>query len=124
MVVLSRECLELDIANAIARHHREQQGKGPGRIRVTITGPNIYVLSSDVFTPNEEELHQTAEGRKLIKSARMELRALTRESAHAAISRVVGCPVVRSFWDIDVRVGEQLEAYVMSENIELKYDRS
>lgn len=81
----------------------------------------VYILSSDVFTANEEELHRTPEGRKLIKAARMELRALTRESAHASISRVVGCPVVRSFWDIDVRVGEQLEAYLMSENIELKF---
>ena len=122
MVLLTKECLQIDIANAIARHHREQQGKAPERIRVTICGCNIYVLSSDVFTVNEEELHNTAEGRKLIKSARLELRALTRESAHAAISRVVGCPVIRSFWDIDVRVGEQLEAYVMSENIELKLD--
>ena len=94
----------------------------PGRVRVLISGCNVIVFTSEVFTQNEEELHASAEGRKLIKCARMELRALTRESAHACMARILGCPVVRSFWDIDVRTGEQLEVYVMSQNIELRVD--
>jgi uncharacterized protein YbcI len=118
VATLSKESLEIDLANAVARYHREQQGRAPGRIKVTVSGNMVFVISSDTYTPSEEELHQTDEGRKLIKSARRELRSLTRESAHAAISRVVGCPVVRSYWDLDVRVGEQLEAYVLSEDIE------
>jgi uncharacterized protein YbcI len=118
VATLSKESLEIDLANAVARYHREQQGRAPGRIKVTLSGNMVFVISSDTYTPSEEELHQTDEGRKLIKSARRELRSLTREAAHAAISRVVGCPVVRSYWDLDVRVGEQLEAYVLSEDIE------
>lgn len=114
----SKQSLEVELANAVARYHREQQGKAPGRIRATLAGNMVYVVSSEMFTPSEEELHRTDEGRKLIKSARRELRSLTREAAHASISRVVGCPVLRSYWDLDVRVGEQLEAYVLSENVE------
>jgi uncharacterized protein YbcI len=112
--------MELALANAVAKVHRDQQGKAPGRIRVTVTGNMVYVICGDTYTPNEKELHETDEGRKLIKSARRELRSLTRETAHASIARVVGCPVVRSYWDLDVRVGEQMEAYVLSEDIEAK----
>ena len=118
MATLSKESLEIDLANAVARYHREQQGRAPGRIKVTVAGTMVFVISSDTYTPSDEELHQTADGRKLIKSARRELRSLTREAAHAAISRIVGCPVIRSYWDLDVRVGEQLEAYVLSEDVE------
>ncbi|MEZ0327791.1 MAG: DUF2294 domain-containing protein [Fimbriimonas sp.] len=118
MATLNKESVELELANAVARYHREQQGRAPGRIKVTLSGNMVFVISSDTYTPSEEELHKTDEGRKLIKSARRELRSLTREAAHASISRVVGCPVIRSYWDLDVRVGEQLEAYVLSEDIE------
>jgi len=110
----------LEIANAVSNYHHDPQGKGPGRVQVTISGNMVYVLTSDVFTVAEQALYQTEEGRKLIKSARRDLRSLTRDSAHADISRVVGCPVVRSYWDLDVRVGEQMEAYVLSEDIEAK----
>jgi uncharacterized protein YbcI len=115
---LTKETLELELANAISNYHHDQQGKAPGRIRVLVVGNLITALTSDVFTAAEEELHLTAEGRKLIKSARRDLRSLTRDTAHAMISRVVGCPVLRSYWDLDVRVGEQMEAYVLSEDIE------
>ena len=108
----------MELANAVARYHREQQGKAPERIKVTVTANLVVAVSSDSFTPGEDELRKTSEGRQLIKSARRENRSLTREAAHAAISRVVGCPVVRSFWDFDIRIGEQLEAYVLSEDIE------
>ncbi len=118
LATLSKESIELGIANAVARYHREQQGRAPGRIKVTLSGNMVFVISSETYTASEEELHQSDDGRKLIKSARRELRSLTRESAHAAISRVVGCPVLRSYWDLDVRVGEQLEAYVLSEDVE------
>jgi uncharacterized protein YbcI len=116
--MLTKELVEVEVANAIARYHREQQGRAPGRIRATLSDNTIYILTSDIFTPKEEELHRSEDGRKLIKSARRELRSLTRDHAHAAIARVVGCAVIRSYWDLDVRVGEQMEAYVLSENLE------
>jgi uncharacterized protein YbcI len=115
---ISKESLQLEIANAATRYHREQQGRAPGRINVTVSGNLVVVLTSDIYTPNEEQLRTSEEGRKLIKSARRELRSLTRESAHAAIASVCGCPVLRSYWDLDVRVGEQLEAYVLGEDLE------
>lgn len=110
----NRECLQLDLANAIARYHREQQGRAPGRIDVQIAGNLIVVLSNDIYTPSEEQLCGSDEGRALIKSARRELRSITRDKAHAQIASVCGCPVLRSYWDIDSRIGEQIEVYVLA----------
>jgi uncharacterized protein YbcI len=118
---LTHETLELKVANAISRYHREQQGRAPGRIKVTLTGSLLVVLTNDVYTPSEIELSGNEDGRKLIKSARRELRSLTRESAHAAIAGACGCPVLRSYWDLDVRIGEQLEAYVLAEDLERRF---
>ena len=108
----------MEIANAAARYHREQQGRAPGRIHVTVSGNLVVIMTNDVYTPNEEQLSLTEEGRKLIKSARRELRSLTRDRAHDEIARVCSCPVIRSYWDLDNRVGEQLEAYILADNIE------
>ncbi|MGV3615572.1 MAG: DUF2294 domain-containing protein [Fimbriimonas sp.] len=118
MRTLSAETLELEVANAIGRYHREQQGKAPGRIHVGLTGNLLTILTNDIYTPSEVQLSGDEEGRKLIKSARRELRSLTREHAHAAIAGVCGCPVLRSYWDLDVRIGEQMEAYVLGEDLE------
>lgn len=118
---ISKETLELEIANAAARYHREQQGRAPGRIHVSVSGNLVVIMTNDVYTPNEEQLAGSEEGLKMIKSARRELRSLTRDRAHDEIARVCGCPVLRSYWDFDIRVGEQLEAYVLSESLEKRF---
>jgi uncharacterized protein YbcI len=117
----SRESLELEVANAAARYHREQQGRAPGRIHVVISGDLIVIVTNDVYTHNEQQLATTEEGRKMIRDARRELRSLTRDRAHDEVARVCGCPVVRSYWDFDIRVGEQLEAYVLSESLDKRF---
>jgi uncharacterized protein YbcI len=121
VMTLTRESLELEIANAIGRYHREQQGKAPGRIHATLRGNLIVIHSEEIFTPTEAQLLTDKDGRNAVKSARRECRSLTREMAHALISGVVGCPVLRSFWDLDVRVGEQMEGYVLSEDVESRF---
>lgn len=121
---LSAENLALEVANAISRYHREQQGRAPGAIHVGLSGSLLTVLTNDIYTPTERQLVESEEGRKFVKSSRRELRSLTRESAHAAIAGVCGCPVLRSYWDLDVRVGEQLEAYVLAEDLEKRLQSS
>lgn len=73
----------------------------------------VVVVSDGVFTPTEQGLCETSEGRKLVQSARREQRALTRRAVEAEVARVVGRPVVRSFYDLDVRVAEQIEVYML-----------
>lgn len=70
------------------------------------------VRCRDIFTPTERELVTTEEGRKIVQSARREQRALTRRQIEAAVAGAIGRTVIRSFYDLDVRVGEQAEIYV------------
>lgn len=72
------------------------------------------VRCHDVFTATERELVGTEEGRKIVQSARREQRALTRRQIEAEVSRACGRPIARSFYDLDVRVGEQIEIYIFA----------
>lgn len=100
------------IERAVARYHREQQGHTPEVCRVHLLPDMAVVRCENVFTPTEWELATTEVGRKLVQSARRESRALTRRQAESAVAQAAGRPVVRSFYDLDMRVGEQVEVYV------------
>ncbi len=104
--------VEHEIEKVVGRYHREQQGHTPEVCRVVVLGDMVVVRCTNIFTPTERELVGTEEGRKLVQSARREQRALTRREAEAAVGQTVGRHVVRSFYDLDIRVGEQVEVYV------------
>ncbi|RYG49801.1 DUF2294 domain-containing protein [bacterium] len=101
------------IETAVRRFHREQQGHAPSDCLVTMNGDLLVVVTRDVFTPTEQALLEQPEGRKLVSTARRELRSLTRDVIEPEIARLARRPVVRSYYDLDVRVGEQIEVYVL-----------
>ena len=78
--------LEAEIANAVVRFQREQQGRGPADVRAHLVGDLALVRSSGIFTTTEARLAATEEGRRLIRSARQELRGIH----HADIEKIVG----------------------------------
>lgn len=100
---------------AVGRFHREQQGHAPQAVQVTILDDLVVVRCHGGLTPTEESLVATEAGRKLVQSARREQRALSRRLAEAEVSRALGRPVERSFYDLDVRNGEQVEVYVLGD---------
>ena len=104
--------VEEAVERAVARFHREEQGHTPEVYGVTILPDMVIVRSRDVFTSTERELVETEAGRKIVQSARREQRATNRRMADAAIAAATGRVVLRSFYDLDVRVGEQVEVYV------------
>lgn len=114
MGTVGSESIEARVAAGIARHHREQQGHAPSTIRAYVVGEMVLVYSSGIFTPTEQNLCETEEGRKLVKSARRELRSLSRRAAEGSVATAVGCDILRSFWDLDIRSGEQIEVYLAS----------
>ncbi|RYG30216.1 DUF2294 family protein, partial [bacterium] len=67
------------IEAAVRRFHREQQGHAPTDCVATINGDLLVVVTRDVFTPTEHLLLAQPEGRKLVSTARRELRSLTRD---------------------------------------------
>lgn len=110
--------IEAEIGNAVARFHREQQGRGPVELRAFVLGDLVLVRSTGIFTPTEARLAASDEGRKLIASARRELRTITHQEIEAEVARITGCKVRTSFYDLAVEAAEQVEVYVLEEDLE------
>lgn len=110
--------IEADIANAVVRFQREQQGRGPNEVRAHLVGDLLLVRCSGIFTPTEAHLSTTEEGRKLIKSARQELRSINHGEIEEVIAGIVSCRVLRSYADVNVDVAEQVEVFVLEADIE------
>ena len=115
--------IEAEVANAIVRFQREQQGRGPADARAHLVGDLILVRCAGIFTPTEARLAATDEGRKLIKSARQELRSISSAEIEAIVADIVGCAVVRSYGDISVEAAEQMEVYVLNADLEKRLGR-
>src|SRR5260370_40588048 len=94
---LTRGTIEAQVANAIVQFQREQQGRGPADVRVHLIGDLILARCTGIFTLTETRLAVSEEGRRLIKSARQELRAITRTDQESLIADIVGCKVIRSY---------------------------
>jgi len=106
------------VANAVTRFHREQQGRGPTDVRAHVVGELIVVRCTGIFTPTEAKLAVTEEGRRLIKSARQEMRSISRGEIESAIGEILGCKVLRSYCDVEVDAAEEVEVYVLECDVE------
>lgn len=105
--------IEAEIANAITRFHREQQGRGPTDVRASIVGDLVVVRCMGFLTATEARLSGTEEGRKLIRSARQELRAITHREIEETVGHITASRVLRSYCDINVEAEELMEVYVL-----------
>jgi uncharacterized protein YbcI len=110
--------IEAEVANALVRFQREQQGRGATDVRAHLVGDIMIVRSGGIFTPTEAHLAASEEGRRLIKSARQELRAIHRKEVETIVARVAAVEVVRSYYDVDVDSAEQVEVYILSVDVE------
>ena len=102
----------------MVRFQREQQGRGAQEVRAHLLGDLVLVRCGGIFTPTEARLAVSDEGRRLIKSAREELRSINRREIEAILAGIVGCRILRSYYDVDVEAAEQVEVYVLAENAE------
>lgn len=113
--------VEAEVASATVKFQREQQGRGPTDVRAHLVGELLLVRSRGIFTPTEAHLAASDEGRKLIKSARVELRSINRGEIEAIVSDIVGALVVQSYYDLSVEAAEQVEVYVFGESVEPRF---
>jgi uncharacterized protein YbcI len=120
---VTRGSIEAAVANAVVRFQREQQGRGATEVRAHLVGDMMVVRSGGIFTPTEARLAATVEGRRLIKSARHELRSIHRGEIEGIVARVVGAEVVRSYYDVDVDAAEQVEVYMLAQDVEQRLQR-
>ena len=110
--------IEAEVANAVVRFQREQQGRGPNEVRAHLIGDLVLVRCGGIFTPTEARLAASEEGRKLIKSSRQELRSIVRREIETILGAIVGCRVLRSYVDVDVEAAEMIEVYVLEMDLE------
>ena len=110
--------MESEVANAVVRFQREQQGRGPTEVRAHLLGDLMLVRSNGIFTPTEARLAVSEEGRRLIRSARQELRAISHLEIEEIIGGIVGARIIRSYFDIHVDEAEQIEVYVLEADLE------
>ena len=118
MAKVTRGTIEAQVANAVVQFQREQHGRGPADVRVYLIGDLVLVRSTGIFTATESHLSASDEGRRLIKSARQELRAIVRPDLEALVGRMTACNVVRSYGDVDVGAAEQMEVFVLDADLE------
>jgi uncharacterized protein YbcI len=109
---ITKAGMEKEIARVISRFHEDQHGCRPSTAVAYLVGDMAIVRCTGCFTPTESSLSSSEDGRKLVKSARRELRSLNRRDVERQVGEIVGSRVIRSFWDLDIRVGEQVEVYV------------
>src|SRR5438067_10956938 len=115
--------IEAQIAGAVVRFHREQQGRGPEEVRAHLLGDMVIVRCSGVFTPTEFRLAESEEGRRLIRSSRKELRSINKDEIEQIVGEIAGASVMRSYSDIDPDAAEVIEVYVLDSNAELNLAR-
>lgn len=118
MIPPTKGTIEAEIANAVVRFQREQHGRGATDVRAHLQGELILVRSGGIFTPTEAKLAVSDEGRKLIKSSRQELRSINHAEIEEIIGHIVDCAVLHSFYDVDVSAAEQVEVYVLKNDVE------
>jgi uncharacterized protein YbcI len=115
---LTKGEIEGQVAAAAVRFQREQQGRGPADVRAHLLRDVLVVRYTGIFTSTEAHLAATDEGRRLIRSARQELRTIYRMEMEAIVAEIVGCPVSRSYYDIEVASEEQVEVYILGADVE------
>jgi uncharacterized protein YbcI len=110
--------LESQIVEAAIKFQREQHGRGPADVQVSLIGDIVLVRCRRILTPSENRLAGTEDGRRLIKLAREELRSINQRQFDEIVSRIVSCRVCRSYEDINVEAGEMMIVFVLDSNVE------
>jgi uncharacterized protein YbcI len=111
-VEISPPAPALEIANAIARLHKEYVGRGPTNSRTTIDGDLVVVLLEGGFTRAERTLDDS-ERRDLVIAARVGLQEAMRSAMIDVVERALGRRV-RSFMSAnDLERDLQSEIFVL-----------
>ena len=114
----TKGAMEAEVANAVVRFQREQQGRGASDVRAHLIGDMILVRCGGIFTPTEARLSVSEEGRRLIKSSREELRSINYGEIDGIVGRIVGARVLRSYGDVSVEAAEQIEVFVLETDVD------
>ena len=124
MPLPTKGMIEAEVANAVVKFHKEQQGRGPTEVRAYLIGDMVLVRCNGILTPTEARLSGTEDGRKLIRSARQELRTINHTEIEETVASIVGCAVLRSYCDLNVTAEELIEVYILTSDVDARFGGS
>ena len=102
----------LEIANSMARLHKEFVGRGPTNSRVTIDGDMVVCLLEGGYTKAEQTLEENDKG-DLVAAGRLGLQDAMRNALIATVETSIGRRV-RSFMSAnDLPQNLQVEVFVL-----------
>jgi uncharacterized protein YbcI len=102
----------LEIANAMARLHKQFVGRGPTNSRVTIDGDIVICLLEGGYTKAEQTLEENDKG-DLVAAGRLGLQDAMRNAMIATVETTLGRRV-RSFMSAnDLQQELQVEVFVL-----------
>jgi uncharacterized protein YbcI len=102
----------LEIANAMARLHKQFVGRGPTNSRVTIDGDIVICLLEGGYTKAEQTLEENDKG-DLVAAGRLGLQDAMRNAMIATVETTLGRRV-RSFMSAnDLQQQLQVEVFVL-----------
>lgn len=102
------------VADAVARHYKEQFGRGPQRCRAHFAGrDSVLVVLDGTMTPAERRLTDLGQGEH-VRAARSALQRAVGEDLAASVAAVVGRGVLHAVNGLDVDHDVATELFVLS----------
>lgn len=103
------------VADVVARHYKEQFGRGPQRCRAHFAGRDAVIVVLDgTMSPAERRLTDLGEGER-VRAARAALQAAVQADVVRAVAEVAGRPVLHAVNGIDVDHDVSTELFVLSD---------
>ncbi|MBV9452881.1 MAG: DUF2294 domain-containing protein [Rubrobacter sp.] len=106
--------IEAAISDEMMAFQHEFVGRGPDRIRTLIVEDLVIVRSFGVFTPAEQQLTNSFEGRRLIKAMRQQVLEAGRSVLESIVEKHTDAEVISIHSDISTKSGEWLDIFVVN----------
>jgi uncharacterized protein YbcI len=103
------------VADVVARHYKDQFGRGPQRCRAHFAGRDaVLVVLDGTMSPAERRLADAGEGTR-VHAARAALQGAVHDDVVRAVQEVVGRPVLHAVNGLDVVHDVSTELFVLSD---------
>jgi len=104
------------VADVVARHYKDQFGRGPQRCRAHFAGRDaVLVVLDGTMSPAERRLTDMGEGER-VRGARSALQRAVQDDVVKAVAHVVGRPVLHAVTGIDVDHDVATELFVLTDD--------
>jgi uncharacterized protein YbcI len=103
------------VADVVARHYKEQFGRGPQRCRAHFAGRDAVIVVLDgTMSPAERRLTSLGEGER-VRAARSALQRAVQDELVADVGAVAGRQVLHAVDGIDVHHDVATELFVLAD---------